>query len=183
MDTKTKRLLGALVILLLAILLWWLWPKNPSVTPVTETPVVSEPEPEGESLVAPLVVRTEPTPSQASAETVARSFAERFASFSAESRYQNVKDLYPLMTASFRAEQQAQVARSEASSDYYGVTSSVLSLTTEQFDGASANVKVLLQRVEARGSVTNTTLQRETLSVSLVLEGGAWLVSGADWVK
>lgn len=183
MDERKKRLIliGGIVILLIILLLLF-WPRgNDELAPAPQERPVTEVAPQEESQVAPLVVREVPSPTQASAEAIARSFAERFASFSAESYFANVRDLYPLMTSSFRAEQERQIASAMASDDYYGISSELTSLEVISFTETEAVMDAHLQRVEARGSATNTTTRQETLSLVLVFENDSWLVDEASW--
>ncbi|KKW36862.1 MAG: hypothetical protein UY81_C0011G0017 [Candidatus Giovannonibacteria bacterium GW2011_GWA2_53_7] len=184
MDTKKKRLLIAGTLLLLVFLLIFFWPKKTTTEPVLEERPASAPAPTPEpSLVAPLLIREEPTPTQASAEAVARTFAERFSSFSAESRFANIRDLYPLMTSSFRAQQEAVIASSTLSETYYGVTSKLVSLTSFSFSESATTMEAVLQRTESRESAINTATKYETLRMDLVFQNGTWLVRGAEWAK
>ncbi len=185
MDDKKKRLVliaGILVLLLILLLLFW--PKKKDVSaPNEETPSASEVSIPETSLVAPLIEREVPTPSQASAEAVARTFAERYASFSAESHFANIMDLFPVMTDAFRMRQEALIESAESLDEYYGVTSKIVSLSTVSFTDSFAVMDASLQRVEARGSAQNTATKYETLRLDLVFENGSWLVDGAAWSK
>ncbi|HBL39695.1 TPA: hypothetical protein DDZ10_03435 [Candidatus Uhrbacteria bacterium] len=185
MNDKKKRLVliaGILVLLLILLLLFWPKKKQPEA-PLTETPSAS-PAPVAEtSLVAPLIEREVPTPSQASAEAVARTFAERYASFSAESHFINITDLFPIMTDAFRTRQKVFIESAEPLDEYYGVTSKIVSLSAVLFTDSVAVVDASLQRIEARGSAQNMATKYETLRLNLVFENGSWLVDGAEWSK
>lgn len=183
MDDKKKRLLLIVgILILIAILALLFWPREKTLAPPREETPAAAPAPAAEpSLVAPLVEREVPTPTQASAEAVARTFAERFASFSAQSRFANIRDLYPVMTNQFAAEQEALIASAPALGEYYGVTSKIVSLTTVSLENGSAVIEASLQRIEARGSAQNAETKYETLRLDLVFENGTWLVDGAAW--
>lgn len=185
MDDKKKRVLFiAGILVLIAILLLLFWPREKTSAPPREETPAAAPAPAAEpSLVAPLVERSVPSPTQASAEAVARTFAERFASFSAESRFANIRDLYPVMTDRFVVEQEGAIAIAPTSNEYYGVTSKIVSLTTVSLENGSAVIEASLQRIEARGSAQNAETKYETLRLDLVFENGTWLVDGVAWSK
>lgn len=174
--------MSVLLVLILLVLLFVFWPKKPVVELVEPEPIVVGEPTVADRQVAPLVTRVEPTATQVGAETVARTFAERYASFSAESNFANVRDLLPLMTTRLQAEENARVAKAVASSDYYGVSSTLLALQTIDVTETSALIETSLQRVEARGSATNTSKKVETLRMELKFIDGSWLVDKTTWL-
>lgn len=185
MEHKRRNLIIlAAVILLAVILLLIFWPRGEEIKPdiQNETAAVETPT-EEVSLVAPLVERSAPSPTQANAEAVARSFAERFASFSYESHFANIRDLYPLMTDSYQARQEAYIKSTPVSDEYYGISSKLISLDVSEMTSSSAVMDAHLQRVESKGSAVNAVKKYETLRLNLAFENGTWLVDGTNWVK
>jgi len=184
MYKRQRNLLILAIVIILIILLLIFWPRGEKTDNViNDTPVVAEVVDEEEQQLAPLIERATPTPNQASAEAVARIFSERFTSFSYQSDFANIKDVYPLMTDSFRVEQELYVASTPVSDEYYGVSSDLISLDTTMNSNTSAVMDAYLQRVESKRSTTNTSTKYETLRLNLVFENGSWLVDGANWLK
>jgi hypothetical protein len=185
MEHKRRNLIVlAVVIILVLFLIWILWPsvKTNDVRPIVggQTEMTETVE---TSLIAPLVVREDSTPTQAGAEAVARSFAERFASFSYESDFANVTDLYPLMTDAYKTRQESFIKSTAASDEYYGVSSKLISLDVVEMNDSRAIMDAHMQRTESKGSVVNVTKKYETLRLNLVFENETWLIDGANWLK
>ncbi|MBI2484735.1 hypothetical protein HYW18_01115 [Candidatus Uhrbacteria bacterium] len=184
MSRRTK-ITVLLLVLLLALLLWWLLRrKEEIVTPVQNQPAAEEQAtPTKTSLVAPLVVRESASEEEAGAVAVARMFAERYTSFSSESDFANVRDLFPLMTASLLAKEEARIHAAGTEGAYLGITSSVVTIATVEMDEARAVVDVGLQRQITQGEERVRETRYETLRLTLIQEEGEWLVSVAAWLK
>ena len=185
-SNRNKMIIaGVLILIAIILILLFLPRKKTSTTPTanqtntlesTNSQTTTEPKPE------PTPVTPEQK-QQATAETVAKIFAERFGSYSSESEADNLEDILPLTTTSYAATLQAQIKKlrdAGPAADYYGVTTRVLSTTLSGELGAdSAIFDVLTQREEATGSVSNTAVKYQTLTISLKLVGEDWLVNGA----
>ena len=185
---RQKIIIAAILVIIAIILILLFWPsKQKSVTPTanqTNTLETTNSQPTTEPKPAPTPVTPEEK-QKATAQTVAKIFAERFGSYSSESQADNLEDLLPLATTGYTATLQAQIKKlreADPSADYYGVTTRVLSTTLsgEVSDG-TATFDVLTQREEATGSVDNLSITYQTLTVSLKLVGEDWLVNGAVW--
>lgn len=190
MERKTKieiALAIAVLILFVALLLFW---KQKAVTTVTTTktpaaittsdskPTSTTPTTDTTTTPAPVVVK------ETSAITVARTFVERFGSYSSESEAANIDDILPMATASFQKELEALAREARASADgsYYGV--STLVVTSPSTVSASATQTVLsmtTQREESVGGPSNTTKKYQSITVTLVKSGTTWLVDGYTW--
>ncbi|MDP3244138.1 MAG: hypothetical protein Q8M83_00585 [bacterium] len=124
----------------------------------------------------------------AAAEAVARSFAERFGSFSNQSDFENIIDLYPFMTARMRvwAEDyiiQARLAAQEGSV-YFGITSRALGGKVLKKDGISTVIQVNTSRRETGGSLGEIKEYLQNIELTLVKESGDfWKVDKAEWQK
>ncbi len=185
---KIILIIAIIILLILAILLFWFRFRTESVpgtvVVVSEEPVVAQEETEipvpgvGEAPIKP-----ERTVGEGSVETLAKTFAERYGSYSNESEFQNLRDLETLMTPQFAAKTEGMIASTEVSDMYYGVTTRVVSMNITAFDEEAgvAEVSVLTQREEAIGSPLNTDVKYQTLVLEMALEGGAWLVDDAVW--
>ncbi len=192
MTRQQKILLaavGTVVVLALAVGAWW-WMKErtPAPEPVTPGPVTAP---------SPTTVVTVPTPAPpqpATAEEIARSqlttsgkqFAERYGSFSSDGDYQNLTDLFPLMTVGMQRTAEATIAagqRQPAPDEFTGVTTIAASTKVTSLDLATgrATVEVRAQRQSTIG--TQKTNSYETLTLSFVRSGTVWKVDAATWKK
>ena len=181
-----RRKLAILFSLLLAVILlilWWLFRAQgpgPAAQPVV-TPSAQEPIAPGspESQTPEVAARVQ----SSGAQTVAKVFVERYGSFSNEAQFANIRDVIALATPSYAATLQAQADAGVPSAEYYGVTTRVISLTTEAMDdvAGTARFTVNAQRTEAKGSAQNVTTKYQEIEVSLEKVGTDWKISGAAW--
>lgn len=116
---------------------------------------------------------------------LARSFAERYGSYSNQSDFSNIEELYSFMTASLRAEMEDFVATSRsnrnADEPYLGVTTRAISSRFLTQSGARATVIVAAQRFERKGSAGGERTYYQDLELILVEETGVWKVDEARW--
>ncbi len=119
----------------------------------------------------------------ATPEPVARTFVERYGSFSSEAGYENIDDILALATADFRAELEriASEARAEGGGEYYGISTRVISVSTLEETAEAATLEVQTQRTETIGAPTNTTTRYQKIRLNLVKVDGAWLISKFQW--
>ena len=162
-------------------LLWLLL--KPKAEPGTDTPV-TEPEPVAQQLpeVNPADI---PAPGVVSASTIARTFIERFGSYSSQSDFANVDDIRVLATASFQAELDQQVAElrsvTDAEGGYTGVSTTVISMKTVSETETETTFLITTQREESVGTPGNTSVRYQDVEVSLVKSGDSWLISDVTW--
>jgi hypothetical protein len=126
--------------------------------------------------------------SPATAEAVARSFAERFGSFSNQSDFENIIDLHPFMTAKMRvwADDYVEKTRgtTQAAAVYYGITTRALGSEILKQDAASAVIQVNTSRREIGGNLGETKEYLQNIELTLVKEAGDfWKVDKAEWQK
>jgi hypothetical protein len=186
MRKRNKIIIIIIVVLLLLLLLWLLLSKDeepvinidPAVLELIDEGVV--PDSDGP---VDMLTQTEPLDSnELSIETVAKSFAERYGSYSSQSNFQNLRDLSPLMTNSFQVETENLIATLEVEDIYHGVTTRVLSVDVSlSEDEVEATCQVQTQREEAWVSPQNTEVTYQILSLELVKSAGEWKVDGATW--
>lgn len=185
-SNRQKLLIAGVLVLIAVLLLLFFWPAKQKAVRNT-APVAT---PSTNSQPATLVV-PKPTPtvtpeqkSQASAETVAKVFAERYGSYSSESEAANLEDVLPLATSSLAANLNAQITRLQRATTaevYYGVSTRVLNVTTTMVSETVITASLLTQREEAKGSIENTSVSYQTLVLTLEKSGDDWLVSEATW--
>lgn len=117
---------------------------------------------------------------------VARSFAERFASFSSHSDYSNIEDLESLMSNKMKIWASKYVADLKAkqkdSSAYYGTVGKVLVepkiINPEQ--SSKIEVLVTVQRQEIT-SESAENIYDQDIKISFINENSKWVVDEAYW--
>lgn len=121
-------------------------------------------------------------------ERMAKSFAERFGSFSNQSNYTNITDLRMFMSEKMKKWADAYMAKNQkdntADQVYYGLTSKALSADTTLFDDAkgAATVIVETRRREAMGTSNNSSnLYNQKITITFVKENQIWKVDSAIW--
>lgn len=136
------------------------------------------------------IPQTEPPKSNAeiTIKSLASAFSERYGSFSNQTDFKNLRDLSPLMTDKFSAQNdkyiQEQKKKAEDTSVYYGVTSKtvknkLMSLDEEE---TTAVVQLTMQRSEARESMnSNVKVFYQDIIIGFEKEGGEWKISSAEW--
>ena len=123
---------------------------------------------------------------RAEAQTLATLFVERYGSYSNQSNFQNLEDLLPLMSDSFRAKTERDLEEmrrtTPSPTEYAGVTTRVLSTTEREYDlprGVAA-FRASVQKSDVKGTAP-PTITYPAIDVTLVREGGAWKISSARW--
>lgn len=191
MSPKTRRnlLIAILVLLLLllAFLLWWFLKPEPAAPVVTPpAPTTTLPPSDTESLSETRQQEEqEERNGTASIQSASKTFAERYGSYSTEAEFANLRDVLPLMSASFAADTEAFVDGATPAAEYYGVTTRVISVSVDAVDetAGTATVTVTTQREEAKGDIQNITVRYQDLRLTFVSENGTWKVSSATWVR
>jgi len=172
-------ILGVLIVLLIiAIIIWWIFFR------VKEPPLVNiTPQPDNTNKVVLPVTQDTSTapvvPQNNDLIVIARNFTERFGSYSNQVDFQNIKDLYPLMTASFKQSLNLD-AGNFADLNYIGVDTKVLKVAVVEENSNSASLLVHTQRSQ-RGSNLQTEITYQRLALELVKSGDSWLINKADW--
>lgn len=198
MTRRRKILIAVLaaVLLLLALILFISTREQPAAAPAPAAPpapaaeeAASPPEAIPEVPASPL--RPAPAPAPTDARTgaiqLAELFAERYGSYSNQESYQNLRDLLPVMSRSFRETTEAELAKVGAAppaENYEGVTSVKISTRVLSFSEAAgtASLAVTLQQTKTVGTNAPEVSYR-TLRLSLVKEGEDWKVDSVRWEK
>lgn len=184
MDARLRKpiLITVLVlfILIVAVLLALFFRPKAAPTPAPQeqaTQPITAPE--------PTLSERQEQESRASSATLqaqGKLFAERYGSFSTEADYQNLKDLMPVMTASFAAQTATNIKNMPAAAEYYGVTTRVVSVKTDKLDeaGGIATLTIGTQRQETKGDAADT-VKYQNLVLTFQKVGTEWKVSSAVW--
>lgn len=113
-------------------------------------------------------------------------FAERFGTYSNQADFQNLIDLFPLMTVRFRDATERTIAQARtagtAPEEYVGVVTRTVTAKLPSLDDRAGRVTatVTAQRATQTGSDVPTT-RYQTLTIEFRLTGGVWLVDSATW--
>ncbi len=180
MSRKTEVIIAILVLVLLAILLFFLWPRG------REAPDANTKNQGGgaENTDDAVAIEEPALPQHATPNTVARIFVERFGSYSTETDYANVDDVMPIATSSLQKRLQtlAEEARRAVAGSYYGVSTNVIKVTVESQTDAAATLLVKTQREEAFDSPGNTSVRYTDIRVEFVKVGEDWFVNDFSWL-
>lgn len=188
-TAKTRRniLIAILILLLLFLILiawWFLRPKEEVVEtpPVVVEEVKKEPDEPTIQEEKQKVVQEERT-NTASLQSASKTFAERYGSYSTEAEFANLRDVLPLMSASFAASTQAFIDVATPAAEYYGVTTRVIAIEVNAVDetAGTATVTVTTQREEAKKTIQDSSIRYADLVLTFVKEDDAWKVSSAKW--
>ena len=191
--TRRTRLTIVIIIVLIALLIagWILMsmrapsgsnqPSDSSQEEVIEEtkPVIQKTESDEE-----LAQVTRERRQMADLNATAKTFVERYGSYSNEAEFQNLIDVFPLMTASFVETTQGFIDSSTLPEEYYGVTTKVITVNSESLDEEAGTATLLLttQKEEASGSVGNVNVRYQDIRLDMLKQGGVWKVNLASWL-
>lgn len=191
MNPKTRRnilvVLMVVFVLMVAILFWYLFRPKPAPRAVVVPVVAEEPLPSAQTKPTATQIKTakeqEERIASASLQSASKTFAERYGSYSTEANFANLTDVLPLMTKEYAAKTEAYVASATAPTDYYGVTTRVITVTVDAEDETAGTARVTLttQREETSGNVQNVRVKYQDLVLNFAKESGEWKVSLATW--
>ena len=185
--SRRSKVITIFVLLIIAILLllFFLFRARPQVAPEVIT-TESETEEEVPSLFVPPPppqIKREERLSAAPLQSVAKTFIERYGSFSNEAEYANLRDILPLMTSDFAAETQRIIEAASPSEGFYAVTTRVITVSVDELDedAGSARMTLTTQREEAIDGPQNISVKFQTMVLTFRKEQGEWKVASAEW--
>ena len=131
------------------------------------------------------------SPAEQNIAVVARNFAERYGSFSTDSRFSNLKELKDFSTPKLQSEMEEVITNEAASQEFYGVSSRAMKVEILDSSENAATVLVSLQREESKAGQDNFVYYQD-LKLSLVKSGSpraesrgeageSWLVDEVEW--
>lgn len=188
--TRRKRLLIAALILLAFLLLliwlsWVLFSGGGGTQEVEEVAQMKEVEE---------IIPTRPTISEQELEeeretrttsadvvSLSKSFVTRYGSYSNEANFANLEDVLPLVSASFAAQLQNTIDTGVPPEEYYGVSTSIVTVKVDEKGETTSQVTVTTQREEAIGSPQNTSVKYQEIVLIFVMEDESWKVDSATW--
>jgi len=200
MINRKRALILIIIIglLLIALIIYLVWFKNPKVT----TPEV----PTNPALIKPEISTNTPgtkprnyqqydiskeAPHELNANDLGKigmNFAERFGSFSKQSNYGNIEDAKLFMTKDLAAwaDSYALKLRSDHAKDtYYDIITKALSFKASGFDNKAGTAVITINtlRRESTEAVNNATAYSQNLTLNFVRVNNDWLINAAYWEK
>lgn len=119
-------------------------------------------------------------------ESTSTIFAERYGSFSNENDFENITSLYGYMTNAMKNREEAEISKASSADqgEFYGVSTSVVTLDVEEIDvnKGTAKVSAYCQRSEEKGD--QPPVQRvfhQTLTFNYKVQDSDWLVDSVGW--
>lgn len=192
--TRNRLIVGGLALLLLVVVLLFTFVfVGEEEVPIEEPIEVVEPPPLGvsEDILAgaanPLEIQAdeeEVDSGATAAAQVAELFTERFGSYSNQGNFQNLRDLLPVMTATYRAETESyldSVASQLPPGGYIGYTSTKVSTDEIAYDadGGSAVFEIRVQETKIEGTA-EPQITYPVYRVELEKVGEDWKVASAE---
>lgn len=192
-SQRTKIIVGAavaIVIVLIGLLVW-----QRSTTPSEGGPIqpgqlsptagenklvvdARQPQTEPVDTIATAPELTGQQQSAIAAETLARTFAERFGSYRAPNDFSGVFDMQPFMTPSLQSWSKQFIR--DQSGQTVTVVTRALSVATQEYTDTAATLVVSTQRQENR-SGQPTKEYKQDLKLQLQYQNGQWLIDAAYW--
>ena len=121
-------------------------------------------------------------------KSFARSFTERFGSFSNQNDFENIEDVKIYMTKDMQKWADTYVESEKKlnpkSENYYGITTDVINMDTVSFDNkkGTAELKITTRRKESKESEGTEETLTQKASVKFIKEGTAWKVKQFTWL-
>lgn len=158
--------------------------------PLTTTPVTPLSGERFAEREVPAPSLPSPTPSAPvrapDAQALARSFTERFGSFSNQSNFENIRELSPLMTPLMQAWADRFIADAKAKevhgAPYYGITTRAVQTNVKMLDErlGDAEIMVKTSRREVKGDAAPLVRYQDLVLTMKKIEG-EWKVERASW--
>ena len=175
---------AVLILVLLGCLLWWFLRPAAQVVETTKQATKTLPAQSAtttqatETPVAPVKQKLPPT-----AQTIGRSFVERFGSFSNESEYKNIEDVMSMATPALQAKLAtlAEEAKKSTNPAYYGISTTVISVKTTGTTDTQVKLTITTLRSESIDSPANKVTRSQDMKLTLVKSGEDWLVDDYIW--
>lgn len=181
---KVEVIVAVLILILLGIFLWWFLHRTPATTEVakqTTKTLPAQTDVTTDTTAAPAAAVKQKLPP--TAQTIGRSFVERFGSFSSESEYKNIQDVMSMATPALQTKLAAlaEEAKKSTSTAYYGISTTVVTVKSTKTTDTQVNLTITTLRSESIDSPANTTQRSEDIKLTLLKDGEDWLVDSYEW--
>ncbi len=118
--------------------------------------------------------------SEVSLEKLARTFVERFGTYSSSNNFNNIRDIQPLMTTTMRNWSNTFISQQAKRDDDQVVTTRALAVDSVTVSGSTAEAVVSTRREEVVNG--QATIYRQSMRVEFIQQGNQWLIDGAYWL-
>lgn len=178
------------VLAVLGVVLFLIVRSRPTTAPVTAVPaeenVIGKDNFQPVNLPATATLPATVSPHAATTEEAvknyirqqAKTFIERYGSYSSENNYDNIREVESLVTGSLWKTLSARLNVKPAGT-FVGVTTRVFSTELTAYEKDKATVALKTVKTETKGETVNDYQQDAT--VNLVKSGDKWLVDGFEW--
>jgi len=115
---------------------------------------------------------------------IARTFLERYNSFSSDSKYQNVRDVKELVTNNYWNKLSKSITSSNQTQNndaFYSIITKVYGSKLEVWEANSVEISLETKISEEKNGVISN--RNQAALVKLLKENGNWLVDGFVWQK
>lgn len=198
MSRRAKIIIGIMLVLaVLFVIFLALWySKRTSVSgniPSAQAPQLgdtlgSRGKANGQTTPTPpqMTQRSDQRPAALSLETAARSYIERYGTYSNQSDFENIEDLYEFMTDRLQNREQEYVENARAentsrSGGYFGITTRIVSLSVLDRTDTRASIRASTQRYEVGGDLAAPRTYYQDIELELLKSGESWKVDRAEW--
>jgi len=158
-------------------------PTVPEVIDETQAPPREPISPTAPTQTINLPAMTDEEKNEEQLQTLARTFAERFGSFSNQGGFENLEDLKSISTDSMKVWLDGQrkdlMKKYPIDTQYYGVTTMAPISSVESYGEEAAVIIVTTQRTEKNNG--DEKKYNQDLKVEFVKQDGRWLINGAFW--
>lgn len=119
--------------------------------------------------------------------SLAKSFIDRYGTFSSQNEYDNINDLRTYMTESMNKDADKLIKEIEAnntngSKGYYGITTRTLSSEMVELKDSEAKLNLTAQRKESSEAKPELNVYYQNVEVIIKKESGVWKVDKVTWL-
>lgn len=186
MTRKKKLTLLAIIVLVLLFIIWWLLSlrkETPTGALSPSVPQIIAPAPPLPELQLPTKIEPPPPgPQEQKPEVIASLFTERYGSYSNQSNYENLRDLFSQMTSAMQSRTEEFINKNPLrDGDYSGTTVKTVRTEVKEKTATRAQISVYTQRIEATAQSPRARTSYPTAELVLTKSGLLWLVDSFTW--
>jgi hypothetical protein len=180
-QQKRKKIIIAVIIIVVLAILFWVWRSMDVFRPIDNTNTNEAPKfvpPSASSEFDPNLPAALSS-DELSAVNLAKSYAERFGSWSTDQLGVNLKELAPLSTKNMNKYLNS-IELGEKQVNYNGITTKSISSVIDEWSADSATITVKTQRIETKTDLSQNVYYQD-IKFDLIKANDKWLVDAAWW--
>lgn len=112
-------------------------------------------------------------------EQFAKTFVERYGTYSTDNESQNIKESQELVTPALWTKISAGLDVSSSGQPFYGITTKIISTNITSWSETKATVSLKAMRTEDKNGTISS--RNQNVAVEMVKEGEKWLASSITW--